>query len=149
VIEPCVVVRQCVRAAGTADEDELGGERSYARQLLKVLEPVLVGHGPKSITRERVVLGSARKRAELTDLAVGQSRLGCGELSEQCRRGKRPGFAELITQTLLDCGGLRHPDPLPDDRPGCGLIWGVEQNRSQSRKPSLQCSDNTVAFAEG
>ena len=39
------MVRQCVGAAGTADEDEFGGERSYARQLLKVLKPVLVEIG--------------------------------------------------------------------------------------------------------
>jgi len=103
-------------------------------------------------SRSRVTAPSLRsgRKARGAERSCGQSaRLGCGELSEQCRRGKRPGFAELIAQTLLDCGGLRHPDPLPDDRPGCGLIWGVEQNRSQSGKPSLQRSDNIVAFAEG
>jgi len=63
------------RGCRTPDEDEFGGEPSHARQLLKVLKPVLVGHGPKSLTRESAVLGSGRERAELSDLALGQPRL--------------------------------------------------------------------------
>jgi hypothetical protein len=69
--------------------------------------------------------------------------------SERSRRAPADRVFSCAAVTHLDCGGLRHPDPLPDDHPGCGLIWGVEQNRSQSRKPSVQRSEDIVAFAEG
>jgi hypothetical protein len=57
-------------------------------------------------------------------------------------------LAELIAHAGFDRGGLRHANSLTDDRPGCGFIGGVEEDRSQSGEPLLQRPDDAVALAD-
>lgn len=57
-------------------------------------------------------------------------------------------LAELIPEAGFDRGGLRHANSLTNDRPDCGLIRGVEQDRSQSGEPLLQRPDDAAALAE-
>ncbi|WP_207547072.1 hypothetical protein [Mycobacteroides chelonae] len=66
----------------------------------------------------------------------------------QLSTGNVDAVAVLFGDAVLDAGGLLHADSIADDRPGRGLVRGVEQDRPQARELGLKVSDDRIALAE-
>jgi|GEM_PF-6156108 len=66
------MVGEHVGVSDSADEDELGGERADAGELLQVSKCILVAHRSQLRAGERAVLGCDSEGSQLIDLSSGE-----------------------------------------------------------------------------
>lgn len=55
---------------------------------------------------------------------------------------------DLLADTRLELGRLHDPDAMPNQRPGRGFVWRIEEDRAKPKKALLDAANDGVSLAD-